>query len=321
MTKIAATTLFNQVLALREESGAEAAYAWAREHGEPGDPRHMNLLYALAAASGQAGTAFALLSEAVKERGFWYPADYLREDEDLASLRSEAGFAELVELCEAREEAALEQAAPGLKVLKPEPAASGGSEAGLTANRVLLVLHGDQENERDTEVFWQSAVKQGWTVGLVRSSQIKFADAHGWDDIDLGAAELREHMESMLQDSASSDRRVVLGAFSTGAEVALNALLHDELQVDGLLMVSPWLDDAAEWVEALERLEDRTPRSVWIAGADDEEGREASRTLTGGLQDRGLKARLKVVNGIGHDYPEDFAVRLAEGLTWITETK
>lgn len=323
MTNMTATRLFNEALARREQLGAEQAWSFVQEHGDPTDARQMNLLYALAAAAGRADEAFALLSDAVTEKGFWYPAEYLLEDEDLESLRGREGFAELADLCGKREEAALANAAPGLTVLEHGKDASGVTEKGndktpASARPILLVLHGDQENERDTEAFWKSAQESGWNVGLIRSSQIRFSDAYGWDDIDLGAAELREHLET-LQGTAGKEARVVLGAFSTGAEVALNAVLHDKFPADGLIFVSPWLDDAAEWAEALDRLEDRKPRSLWIAGAEDEEGRESSRILTQAMQERGLKARLKVVADLGHDYPTDFPLRLAEGLNWIAE--
>lgn len=323
MINMTATRLFNEALERREQSGVEQALRFLQEHGDPADARQMNLLYALAAASGRADEAFALLNEAVTERGFWYPAEYLLEDEDLEPLRGREGFAELADLCGKREEAAFANAAPGLTVLEHGKDASGVTATGndetpASARPILLVLHGDQENERDTEAFWKSAQELGWNVGLIRSSQIRFSDAYGWDDIDLGAAELREHLET-LRGTLGEEALIVVGAFSTGAEVALNAVLHDEFPADGLILVSPWLDDAAEWAEALERLEERKPRSLWIAGAEDEEGRESSRLLTQALQERGLKARLKVVAGLGHDYPTDFPLRLAEGLNWIAE--
>lgn len=322
MTNMTATRLFNEALERREKLGVEQALSFVQEHGDPNDARQMNLLYALTAAAGRADEAFALLSEAVTEKGFWYPAEYLLEDEDLESLRGREGFAELADLCGKREEAALANAAPGLTVLEQSKDASGVAagqpEAAASVRPTLLVLHGDQENERDTEAFWKSAQELGWNVGLIRSSQIRFSDAYGWDDIDLGAAELREHLET-LRGIAGEEAFIVLGAFSTGAEVALNAVLHDEFPADGLIFVSSWLDDAAEWAEALDRLEERKPRSLWIAGAEDDEGRESSRVLTQALQERGRKARLKVVEDLGHDYPDDFSIRLAEGLNWIAQ--
>jgi len=322
MTNMTATRLFNEALERREKLGVEQALSFVQEHGDPNDARQMNLLYALTAAAGRADEAFALLSEAVTEKGFWYPAEYLLEDEDLESLRGREGFAELADLCGKREEAALANAAPGLTVLEQSKDASGVAagqpEAAASVRPTLLVLHGDQENERDTEAFWKSAQELGWNVGLIRSSQIRFSDAYGWDDIDLGAAELREHLET-LRGIAGEEAFIVLGAFSTGAEVALNAVLHDEFPADGLIFVSSWLDDAAEWAEALDRLEERKLRSLWIAGAEDDEGRESSRVLTQALQERGRKARLKVVEDLGHDYPDDFSIRLAEGLNWIAQ--
>lgn len=322
MTNMTATRLFNEALERREQLGVEQALRFVQEHGDSTDARQMNLLYALSAAAGRVDEAFTLLSEAVMEKGFWYPAEYLLEDEDLESLRGREGFAELADLCGKREEAALANAAPGLTVLEQGKDASGVAgkgtdETSASARPILLVLHGDQENERDIEAFWKPAQELGWNVGLIRSSQIRFSDAYGWDDIDLGAAELREHLET-LRGATEEEAIIVVGAFSTGAEVALNAVLHDEFPADGLIFVSPWLDDAAEWAGALERLEKRKPRSLWIAGAEDEEGRESSRVLTQALQERGLKARLKVVADLGHDYPDDFLLRLAEALNWIT---
>lgn len=376
MENMTATRLFNEALRIREEQGAEAAYRFVAQQSLPretkengaeaglaekeaaapvlGDARQANLLYALAAASGREGEAMAVLHEAVLERGFWYPTDYLLEDEDLEPLRGMDGFAELADLCAKREEAALANAAPGLAVLESgsvreaigersqalearggaggetsvgsADAAEGGAapkeSTGANAGDgpLLLALHGDQENERDSAPFWGTASRAGWTVGLVRSSQTRFSDAYGWDDIDLGAAELREHLETLREASPEpGDAPVVLGAYSAGAEVALNALLHDELPADGLVLVSPWLAEPAEWVEALGRLEGRTPRFALIAGTEDAEGREAMESLAEAMQEAGLEFRLELVPGMGHDYPADFAARLSAALVWIAE--
>lgn len=385
MENMTATRLFNEALRIREEQGAEAAYRFVAQQPLPGeakengaeagltekeaavpalsDARQANLLYALAAASGREGEAMAVLREAVLERGFWYPTDYLLEDEDLEPLRGMDGFAELADLCAKREEAALANAAPGLTVLESggsafeaagessealearggaggeasvgstgaaergaAPKESAGASAGegpaaeAAQRPLLLALHGDQENERDSAPFWGTASRAGWTVGLVRSSQTRFTDAYGWDDIDLGAAELREHLETLREASPESGGApVVLGAYSAGAEVALNALLHDELPADGLVLVSPWLAEPAEWVEALGRLEGRTPRFALIAGTEDAEGREAMESLVEAMQEAGLELRLELVPGMGHDYPADFAARLDAALAWIAE--
>ncbi|QDH20689.1 alpha/beta hydrolase [Saccharibacillus brassicae] len=339
MEIMTATRLFNEALRLREASGAEAAYRFVREQAGSdrqsgqADARQMNLLYALAAAAGRADEAFALLREAVEARGFWYPADYLLEDGDLDALRGREGFAELAELCARREAAALEDAAPALAVLEPEPGApaypavsaapaAGDGDAVAAAERqaaphgpLLLVLHGDQENERDAEPFWSPALAAGWTVGLVRSSQIRFHDTFGWDDIDLGAAELREHLLALRgEDAGQSGAPVVLGAFSAGAEVALNALLHDEFPADGYVFAAPWLDAPDEWAQALDRLESRTPRGVWIAGELDAEGRAGAERISAALREAGLEARFEVAAGTGHDYPADFSERLLAAL-------
>ncbi|OWA33144.1 hypothetical protein B9G55_23610 [Saccharibacillus sp. O16] len=364
MEKMTATRLLNETLRIREGQGAEAAYRFVQEQSVRGgerlngqgvsevgnapdfitestvpDARKSNLLYALAAASGHTDEALKLLRKAVMDDGFWYPADYLLEDEDLEPLRGMDGFAELADLCAKREEAALGNAAPGLVVLggengeaagvqAGEPGQDGGEAASVQADKrlaaaarpLLLALHGDQENERDSAPFWGTASRAGWTVGLVRSSQMRFSDAYGWDDIDLGAAELREHLET-IRGAASNEEEapVVLGAFSAGAEVALNALLHDELPAEGLVLVSPWLAEPGEWAEALGRLEGRTPRVVLLVGTEDSEGCEAAEALMEAMQEAELEFRLEMLPGMGHDYPADFAPRLEAALVWIAQ--
>ncbi len=380
MEKITAARLLNETLLIREGQGTEAAYRFVQKQtligegssagnrlgaavGEGAavcDASQYNLLYALASASGHSDEAMALLREAVLERGFWYPADYLLEDEDLEPLRRIDGFAELADLCGKREEAALIHAAPGLAVLdaagrpvsgrsKPAMEEAAGLQAdeiaameeaaGLQAGEMaameeaarlqtdemaaarplLLALHGDQENERDSAPFWGTASRAGWTVGLVRSSQMRFSDAYGWDDIDLGAAELREHLETLRGTAPDTGAApLVLGAFSAGAEVALNALLHDELPADGLVLVSPWLAEPSEWAEALDRLEGRTPRFVLLVGTEDAEGQEAAEALMEAMQEADLEFRLEIVPELGHDYPLDFAARLDRALDWIS---
>ncbi|GGO07985.1 alpha/beta hydrolase [Saccharibacillus kuerlensis] len=321
MENMTATRFFNEVLSRREEKGVEEAYLFVREHGDCSDARQMNMRYALAAASGRTDEAFDLLNEAVVECGFWYPAEYLLEDEDLETLREREGFAELADLCARREEAAYANAAPGLTVLQPEISmAQSGTGAESAVRPLLLVLHGDQESQRDAEPFWKPALQYGWTVGLIRSSQIRFANAYGWDDIDLGAAELREHLESLTAaEDGTLYGPIVLGAFSAGAEVALNALLHDEFPADGLILTAPWLAEPEEWTEALERLEERTPRVVVLVGEEDHESSDSSEQLTRSMQLAGLECRLSIIPGVGHDYPEDFASRLIESLAWFAE--
>ncbi|MBW8012771.1 MAG: hypothetical protein FVQ83_16255 [Chloroflexi bacterium] len=153
--------------------------------------RSDNWRYCAAALLNKPDLALEIMQESL-EAGYWMSEEYLRADEDLKSLQDLPAFNQLVEECDQKHQAAVSGAKPDLLAL-PLPAQA---DAPLP---LLMALHGNTQNSPNSATFWESAVEQGWLTVLPQSSQVFFTDAYVWDDLDLGAKEIKEHYAELVE--------------------------------------------------------------------------------------------------------------------------
>ncbi len=143
--------------------------------------------------------ALQLIQESL-EAGFWWSAAYLKSDDDLKSVQDLPEFNQLVEVSEAKYQAAQASAKP-LALPLPLPAESAQPLP------LLLALHGNGGNAQRARPYWESAVEQGWLTILLQSSQISNPDAYVWDDLEKGAEEIKAHYHELIKNLRSSPGR------------------------------------------------------------------------------------------------------------------
>jgi len=291
------------------EAQARAAAA------QPFYPEEQAILYqfraAMAARLNDPAQALALLRAAL-DAGYWY-APVFWETSDFASLRSLDEFQRLRARSDQRRAAAHAGARPELFVHLPEQARE--------PLPVLLTLHGNLHNGTQELPHWAGMLARGWLVAAAQSSQVAGADRYVWTDRRRAERELKAHYDALRDEYPIEAGHFVAGGFSMGAETALVLTLRGVLPADGFIAVAP----SGPMLRAPDEI-DRLlagPLPAGLRGAIAIGTRdlmfEDITALAPKLEAAGIPLRLLVYEGLGHDYPPDFAQRLPELIAFLVD--
>lgn len=300
------TQILNETLAVYRESGAEAAFDFVEREAAflEGDyPQIDNFRYALAAASGKKQEAMAIMREAIEKKGYWYSYEYLEADDDLDLLRKEPEFITWLQICKEREEEARANQESKILLL--------GNEG--EAKPLFLVLHGDQENLEIAKPYWESVVDQGFLLALQQSSQVEFSHGYNWNDVNQGVAEVGTYVEALGQEGLIG-KPVWIGGFSAGCNVALRAMLDDAIDADHFVFMAPWLPDLDEWKPELVKLKEKEMIGHILVGDQDFDCQEGAEMLAAELDELGVEYTFELIEGLSHDYPDDFSGKVQSWL-------
>jgi predicted esterase len=191
-----------------------------------------------------------------------------------------------------------------------------------TTYPLLIALHGNGSNARDTSKYWAEITAQGWLLALPQSSQLIGPDEYTWDNREQGSLEIREHLATLIRTHAVDRERIVLGGFSMGGSLAIWLALHQSIKTRGFIALGPSLT-AAE-LEALTTLFDtRTPaglRGYIIVGEEDIWSLETSRKIVELLNAHDVSCQLEILPGLDHSYPPHFAGYVTKGLAFVMQS-
>ena len=221
-------------------------------------PKHPDPPYNLACALARLGKkedALAALAKSV-ELGF-DDADHLKVDEDLASLREEKGFADVVAKCNELQKSAFEKLYdPGPDVADMK-SVDGSPDGGLryrllmskdaTAEkpqRLLVWMHpsGGSMNKAVCELAarWSKA---GWAVLL--PTQKKWG---GWTS-DEGAKLVEHTLPAVAKTAGIDAKRPLLVGFSAGAQMAIELWRKDAARWGGLVLDAAYPIDTEAYAQ------------------------------------------------------------------------
>lgn len=252
----------------------------------------------LAGRMGDGKAAIDALRQAAA-RGHWYHERMLR-DPDLDLIRSSEELAELQRTFQERYERAQQEARPHREIWEPE-----GSQQGL-----LIALHGAGGSILTEGDYWRQAAALGWRVAALQSSQVLAPGRYHWQDADKAAAELREHAAAV-----GAAPLTVLAGYSMGAGLAIRAVLSGVVPARGFLAVAPSV--RVEQVIPLLATAPPGVRGYIVVGKEDGWSYGPATQLAAALQEAGLECAVEAHDGLGHDYPADFAASLRRGLAFL----
>ena len=300
-----------------ETKDNQAAYDMLTE-AVPNFPEQAMLLYnwrfCAAALLNKSDLAMQLIQESL-DAGFWWSEEYLRSDEDLKILQNLPAFNQLVGESEKRYQAA-QAASDPLSLPLPLPTKTD------EALPLLLALHGNTQNAKDSVTFWESAVEQGWLTVLLQSSQIFGPDAYVWDDLELGGSEIKDHYEELLKEYSIDTGRLVIGGFSKGGEMAIWQTLMNIIPASGFIAVNPGgplINDTEKWVPIIENDKNLAEKRGYFVVGENDQNVEAIKALHELLISKGMDCELIVSPAIAHDFPDDFNQILKQALQYLLE--
>jgi len=315
MTEMTYIKLLNKTLKYYFKNEYKKGYEFLSEHMDQVDGNQAqlyNFKYTLACKAGKTEQAMEILKEAVLRKGYWYASSYLKEDEDLDPLRDLDDFDEILQVCAKRERQAKSKAVSELKVIKPV-------DRNLKDYPLFITVHGNQENMRIVNKYFKKVLDFGYLHAVVQSSQIEFYDAYTWPDIDLGAKEIRDHYHSIKDKYEIDTDQIIMGGFSAGAEVILKAIEQKYVKPNGVILMAPWLPNIAQSNALFNQLKENDIKVYLLCGKEDQDCLPGTQKLVKGLKSKKIEYKFVLIDGLDHDYPDDFNQYLKKAVEYIME--
>lgn len=314
MSKLSYIKLINNTLDYYLKNEYEKGYKYITDTQDKVDGNKAqiyNFRYTLACKAGNIDLANDILKDAVFNKGFWYSKDYLLGDDDLKPLREKNDFGQIIKECTKREKKAKESTKPELKIYLPEGYNQNES------NSLVLILHGNQENIDIVYQYWKNLIYDQNILALPQSSQIEFSDAYSWNNVKRGAVELKKHYNNILNNYNISKESLVLGGFSAGTQVILEAIENKYLTPTGLIFMAPWLPDIENKKEVFKLLKDNDIKVYLLVGDQDKDCLEVSKIFIKLLDSYQIKYKSKIIDNLNHDYPDSFDNELIKAINFI----
>lgn len=287
--------LSDRVTSLYEQGAYEEALAVLDQSDDSLLPWLAELTHTracLLAVLGQPDQALAALQSAATT-GAWWDDTLLTEDDDLASLQSLPGFADLLDSSRAgRAASRSETAEPVLQLPTGE------------VRGVVVALHGAGQRATHAARDWASVTSLGYALLCVESSQLMSPRYRTWPDPERSRDDVARALAHLPTELRSVP--LIAAGFSAGGRVALDwALTAQPRSVAGVVVLAPALRQLPAEAHGV------LQPAVVLMGTDDDL-REVVEEA--GEQLRGFGVSVEWLPGVAHGFPADFADRLSEVL-------
>jgi predicted esterase len=313
MTPMSFSDLYADARGRRDAGDVEGGVTLLRENLKA-YPLHKGVVHLVLAemlvAAGRSKEGVDVLQEAFTA-GCRYKAEWLTNDAALAPIAADPRFVKIVKKVDERYRADAAAARPDLLVRAPagDPPASG--------RPLLIALHGNNSNARDTARFWSSAVQDGWVLAVPQSSEIASSpDAFTWNDRDRARREIEPHIVRVKELHRIDASRIVLAGFSMGGLQAVALPLALGFAVRGIIPIAAWLPNVDEFAQLVDSGAGRTPPAYIVVGERDP-SYDGAMQLAALLQKDGARVKLDVRAGMGHQYPPDMDATLSRALALV----
>jgi hypothetical protein len=275
--------------------------------------------YLLACAYNRAGHDEQALRtlEVALDRGSCWHDSLLSWSPSLKPLRNRPQFRRIL----ARSKVMMDALEAGTRVkvavFPPQAVETAG------APPLFLPLHGGADIPGEHDAYWAAAVGLGVVVAVPRSSQRRSSDTFWWGgpvepfDRERSERDVQVAYDEVRAKYAFDVARVLLGGFSQGASLAVTlALQNRPFPVYGFACVGPGIEDLEPLLPLMEPAAARGLRG-WILAGERERGLDLITRLSDALTSHGVRCRMEVVPGLGHEFPIDFGGRLQSGLNFL----
>ena len=262
---------------------------------------------------GELGEALQVLNEATR-RGLWWSEKALKTETDLDPVRERPEFKIFLAECERMKHIADRTAKPELTVLTPTGYSPG------EVRPVMIAFHPRGEDFEDFVGLWRHALSKGVIVAFPRSSQLLTSHSRCWDDLARSEREVADMYSQLSRIYKLDKEKTILSGFSQGATLAIYLALKGSIRVRGFIAVAPassvipsHSEEFASFVKAAEK----PGLKAWLFVGDKDRFFERVSILHSNMKVNGLRFEYVVEPGLGHAYPDDFAVKLGHAVDFI----
>ncbi len=284
--------ILDHAIRVMELDGMDMALAFL-EANWTGDvsAQYYNYLYCFACLCEEKEKGLRYLEEAILDQGMWYRPEVF-DDEDLDLIRDENRFEVCLETSLARFQVAQEEAK------------SIFTWEDKKMDKLLIALHGNQQNIQYARGEWSGFEELGYQVEYLQSEEIDSCNLFRWEDMGTGPSQLEKAMQGI---SGKAYEEVVLGGFSAGCNTLLRGISEEGITCDTLILQSPWIPVLHQEIDILiDKLKVACKRIFIICGSEDEDCYPDSQVLAASLKESGITCETLWIEGLGHEFPSDF---------------
>ena len=298
-------TVAEKIFELYEQERYEEALDLSRSVEErfPANAAYWNAC--LLSVTGHAEEALQAL-EAGLERGIWWSPDRLLRDPDLEPVRASGRFERIVESSEKSWRAAF-RAEPEVLTFPPESEPSGA---------VVIALHGSPGEPADTFAeHWRPVTSRGALLIVPQSTQpFNSEGGRSWHDQVRTQRDLEIAYRRAESQFTIDPDRVVIAGFSAGGRAAITtALTGQPFNPAGFIVAAPAISP-----DVPDMLDQADPaRRGWITVGENDWVKEDAVTIYDRASAEGFPWHIEIVEGLGHEFPDDFPSRLAQALDFV----
>jgi len=257
--------VLDQAVKLIDSDGMEMALGFLEANFEANaSSQFYNYLYCIAALSGDHDKALAYLEEAIIDKKMWY-RPIVFEDDDLEGIRNHERFKK----CTLESQKSYEEA---LKYAKSVFTWQEKKE-----NRLVIALHGNQQNIDYAKTEWSCFEKKAYQVEYLQSEELDSFGLYRWEDQGNGAENLVQVLDKVKKQQYEE---IILGGFSAGCNTILRGIIETERVIDQIILQSPWLPIIdSQLDDVVAQVKKQGSKIYIICGLDDEDCIENSKTL------------------------------------------
>ena len=292
--------LLDTTLNILDEKSTCEAYDYMLANLDPNEDwssQIYNFLYCLAASSGKSQEAIHWLKEAILDKGLWYRPEVF-EDEDLDSIRQEKDFRLCLQASKEKYDEALKKTSTVLTWKEK------------TKNKLLLVLHGNQQNNEISQSVWSDFKDKNYQIEYLQSKEIDSYNLYRWSDDGDGPKQLSDALETI---ESLQYEKVVLAGFSAGCQTILRAITEEHIECDKIILFSPWMPIIeSKGREVIEALKKNKIEVVIICGRRDEDCMPLCKFFEDKANELGFKYQSIYLKEFGHAYPNDLTKLISE---------
>lgn len=247
---------------------------------------------------GQNDEAVAWLNEAA-HRGYSAVED-ISTNEDFEGIRHLPGFLDAISRVEANRNDADAAFASSAQLSIP---IIFQKDKNCLPEVVLIVLHGYGGNAESTLERWKSTALAIDALLVVPRAVRPAGSGFTWADTNETELLTRNALRHAASQGYSIDRPLIVSGFSEGANMALELVMNEDFRLIGAITFG------AEFTPRLAKKLDEArvePRRIFMVIGSLDPSRNSNFEAEQKFQARRWPVGLRIIEGLGHDYPESF---------------
>jgi predicted esterase len=204
------------------------------------------------------------------------------------------------------------QAKMTYQVLHPETYSPG------RRHPLFIACHGNMSAIEGFKERWEPApmLAQGFVVVYIQSSQVICTNGFNWTDSwKKTREEIKACYDEVVEQESIHTDKVVVGGYSGGGIAAIEVTMANIFPIKGFITLCSSRKPESFTRDAVESAKRRGVKGVLMHGELEEAPEE--REMITVFDEKGFPYRLVNNPGIGHNFPEDFSLKLSESIEFV----